>query len=103
MGNSQKLPLKANNNTFSTSRFKVIRNIILTSVAVSLIFFGGYFVGYRGFVANLGSGRVSIDRINPEDHSDLDFSLFWRILDIVTKENLSDEIRERDLVYGAIS
>jgi len=80
-----------------------LRNGLLASIIAVLIFIGGFTAGRNGFVAQKAlQGNISISREVPLDKN-LDFSLFWRVWDILFEKYLTqDNLDVSDMVYGAI-
>lgn len=84
--------------------FLKVGKVIVSLLIMSVAFSGGYYFGIKGYQAKYNdSGDVTIDRGNPEDREDLDFSLFWRVWDTLDARYFDSEMLEpRKMVYGAI-
>lgn len=79
--------------------------LIVVGIGVAAIFFtGGYLVGRNKLQIELTrKPKVTVNRENPQDHQDLDFSLFWRTWDTIHASYFDKkEIDDSKLVYGAI-
>jgi carboxyl-terminal processing protease len=85
--------------------YKLIRRIFLVIFIISLSFSGGYIFGYKGYTTTIdGFPKVNIDRTNPEDMGELDFSLFWKVWDTLGEKYYDpDKLIDSKMVYGAIS
>lgn len=83
---------------------KKVSKILFGIIIIASTFFGGYYLGLKGFSAQYNdTGNVTIDRQAPEDREDLDFSLFWRVWDTLDSRYFdSEKLDSRKMVYGAI-
>ncbi|QQS39502.1 PDZ domain-containing protein [Candidatus Woesebacteria bacterium] len=81
------------------------RKLIVVLGAISLVFFGGYWTGRRGFVASYkGSANVVINRELPVEKEDISFDLFWQVWDsLENKYYDKNKLVDEYMVYGAIS
>jgi carboxyl-terminal processing protease len=78
--------------------------IILVSLLISIsTFFGGYYLGKRGFEYEIKKNPPYIVVLNkfPEDQ-ELDFSLFWEVWDLVQANHLDRPLNASEMMYGAI-
>ena len=84
--------------------FSFIRNIFISIFAISIAFGVGYALGFKGLYSDLfGYPKVTIDRSNPSDKKDLDFSLFWRTWDTLSAKYYDkDKLIQAKMVYGAV-
>ena len=84
--------------------FSFIRNIFISIFAISIAFGAGYALGFKGLYSDLfGYPKVTIDRSNPSDKKDLDFSLFWRTWDTLNAKYFDkDKLIPAKMVYGAV-
>lgn len=91
------LPIKMN--------FTVVRKVILTTIATGLVFVSGYYLGVNGFRLESASfPKLKLSREMPSNRSDLDFSLFWKVWDVIDSEYYDrSKINVSKMVYGAIS
>lgn len=91
------LPIKMN--------FTVVRKVILTTIATGLVFVFGYYLGVNGFRLESASfPKLKLSREMPSNRSDLDFSLFWKVWDVIDSEYYDrSKINVSKMVYGAIS
>lgn len=81
-----------------------LRKIVLTVLAVCLIFSVGFIAGNNQlFAKKLSISDVKIDRSIPGTRNNVDFSLFWRVWDSL-EESYFDKSRldPGKMVYGAI-
>lgn len=85
-------------------KYLYVRKALLYSLAVSIIFSLGYYLGLNGFKLESGSfPKISISRSIP-DNRDVDFGLFWRIWDTIDASYYDKtKIVPQKMVYGAIS
>ncbi len=90
-----------------TPRFniKIVRNIFLFIFFLVFFFLVGYYLGYKGYQANLVAyPKVTIERINPDDKNELNFSLFWKVWDMLSAKYYDPKkLIPSEMVYGAIS
>ena len=89
---------------FPSVSFSILRKVLFFVFLISITFASGYAFGLKGFYASLDKfPNVNITREVPAQQGDLDFSLFWRIWDILdTKYYDKASIIPAKLVYGAI-
>lgn len=83
----------------------VIRKVILTSFVAVLIFGGGYYLGLRDFQVKSENNfpTVTISRELPGTKKNLDFSLFWKVWDMMDSLYFDkSKLIESKMVYGAI-
>lgn len=84
----------------------VIRRVILSVVVLTAIFAGGYYLGLRNLQVLTTSNRypvVTISRELPGTRKNLDFSLFWKVWDMLDASYFDKtKIIPSKLVYGAI-
>ncbi len=85
-------------------KFDYVRKVLLVSLLVGFAFTGGYFLGVRGYSAEVTKSlRVNINRATPPDKN-VDFSLFWQTWDILSEKYYDKtKLNARQMVYGAIS
>lgn len=81
-----------------------LRRLLFIFVIVAGAFSGGYLLGNKGYKADLkGVTNVTISRDLPENHKDLDFSLFWRVWDTLDEKYFDKtKLVRSKMVYGAI-
>lgn len=86
-----------------SKKAKFQKLLIVVLVAVSF-FYGGYFYGKRGYEFELKRNppEVKIINKNPGEQT-VDFSLFWRVWDLVSTDYLNRPVNAQDMLYGAIS
>jgi carboxyl-terminal processing protease len=78
------------------------RYFIVTLFTISA-FFGGWYFGKRGYIYEIRKNPPEIKITNryPNDQT-IDFSLFWRVWDMVAAEYLERPVDGREMLYGAI-
>lgn len=88
---------------FPKITLKNLRKYILVLFIVLTSFAAGYLVAVNGYRASLNGNDVTISRELPEDKGDLEFSLFWRVWDVL-ETSYFDKVKldPREMVYGAI-
>jgi carboxyl-terminal processing protease len=80
-----------------------IRFIALSLIALILVFMAGYWSGGRNLSLGSESGKVTINRQEPQDKSDVDFALFWQVWDKIESSYFDkSKIDHKKMVYGAI-
>lgn len=83
--------------------FSKVRSSILVLFIIGVSFTGGYYLGVKGYSAQVTKSlQVNINRKNPPDKN-VDFSLFWQVWDIVsTKYYDKTKLDAGQMVNGAI-
>ncbi len=86
-----------------STKAKFQRFLIVVLVATSF-FYGGYYYGKRGYEFEIKRNPPEINIINknPGDQ-EIDFSLFWRVWDLVSSDYLDRPVDGEKMLYGAIS
>ena len=88
---------------FPKITLKSLRKFILVFFVVLASFTGGYLVATQGYRAKINGNNVTISREVPQDKEDLEFSLFWRVWDVLETSYFDkDKLDQREMVYGAI-
>jgi len=85
--------------------FSVARKVILISVFASVLFVSGYYFGINGFrIDSVNFPKIEISRETPRNRLDVNFSLFWKVWDILDASYYDkSKLNPSDMVYGAIS
>jgi carboxyl-terminal processing protease len=85
-------------------KFHTTRKVLFIAFAIFGVFSFGYVLGFRGVGSQFSDEpNVIIDRNLPQDKKEVNFNLFWRVWDIVDSSYFrSDDIKESEMVYGAI-
>ncbi len=85
------------------SRFTKFQIILVTFLIGVSTFYGGYYLGKRGFVYEVKKNPPSIQVHNqyPGDQ-EIDFALFWEVWDLVGKTYLERPVDGQKMMYGAI-
>jgi len=80
-----------------------LRKTFALILLVVISFYGGFVARDNGFTLKQKEGQVFVTREIPPERGDLEFSLFWRIWDILDSNYFDKSvINERALIYGAI-
>ena len=84
--------------------FSKVRNLILVLIIVIGTFAGGYFLGVKGYKAEVTKAlQVNISRAVPPDKN-VDFSLFWQVWDTLSAKYFDkSKLVPVQMIYGAIS
>lgn len=84
-------------------KFKRFQNYLITFLVAVGFFYGGYYLGKRGFIFEVRKNppKVEITNSYPAD-SELDFSLFWEVWDLVSNKYLDRPVNPQEMMYGAI-
>ncbi len=82
-------------------KFQTILSVFLLSI---ITFFGGYYVGKRGYLIDVVNNppQITVVNQNPGDMQ-IDFALFWEVWDVLSKNYLERPLDPQKLYYGAIS
>ena len=82
-------------------KFKRLFTIILVATG---FFYGGYYMGKRGYVFEVRKNPPKIEIINqyPGD-TKVDFALFWQVWDLLNTTYLERPVDQKKMLYGAIS
>jgi len=83
--------------------FAKARKIVLVLITVIAVFGSGYFLGVKGYRAELEKSlQVNFVRLVPPDKN-VDFSLFWQVWDTLSAKYFDKtKLIPSQLVYGAI-
>lgn len=83
--------------------FLKVRKLFLVAFIVVLSFVGGYFLGVKGYKAEVNKAlNVKISRETPPDKN-ADFALFWKVWDIVASRYFDKtKLIPSEMVYGSI-
>ncbi|EKD99984.1 MAG: hypothetical protein ACD_22C00117G0003 [uncultured bacterium] len=82
---------------------KFQRILIVFLVAIGF-FYGGYYFGKRGYLFEVRKNPPQIKIINQSPSSQtVDFSLFWKVWDMVGQDYLERPVDPQEMLYGAIS
>jgi carboxyl-terminal processing protease len=84
--------------------FAKVRKIIIVFLMVIGIFTGGYLLGVNGYKASINKvSGLKIEKQLPADKINVDFSLFWRVWDVLEKSYFDkSKINQGKMIYGAI-
>lgn len=83
--------------------FFKVRKFVLAIFVLGLTFAGGYFLGVKGYKAEVDRAlRVKVSREVPPDKN-VDFSLFWNVWDTLSEKYYDkSKLVPAEMVYGAI-
>ncbi|MFC1722334.1 S41 family peptidase [Patescibacteria group bacterium] len=86
-----------------SAKAKFQRFLILVLISISF-FYGGYYYGKRGYAFDIKRNPPKIEIINnnPSDQA-VDFSMFWKVWDLVSEDYLERPVDGQKMLYGAIS
>lgn len=81
-----------------------VRKIIASVFLAVALFSSGYFLGTSGFKAKVNKAKnIQIVRELPPDKHNIDFSLFWKVWDILEAQYFDkSKINRTEMIYGAI-
>lgn len=84
--------------------FSKVRKFILFLVIAGVLFGGGYYLGVKGYKAEVTKAlQVNISRVIPPE-ANVDFSLFWQIWDTLSAKYFDkSKLVPAQMIYGAIS
>jgi carboxyl-terminal processing protease len=84
--------------------FNKLRKLLLVVLVLATIFSSGYFLGNRNFRASFEKfPQITISRDNPPGKESIDFSLFWRVWDVLGESYFDKtKLNPVKMVYGAI-
>lgn len=75
--------------------------ILLISVST---FYGGYYVGRRGFEVQVKKNPPAINILNKEPKEQtVDFGIFWQVWDTLNTNHIDRPLDAQKLIYGAVS
>lgn len=79
------------------------QKLLITFLLVVSAFFGGWYLGKRGYVYEVRKNPPKIEITNqyPNDQ-DVDFSLFWDVWELLEAEYLERPVDGQKMLYGAI-
>lgn len=81
-------------------KFQYLAFLILFGVGT---FFGGMYLGMRGYTYELSTATPYIQVSNKDSiNTNVDFSMFWSVWDLIFDEYLLKPIEPQKLLYGAI-
>jgi carboxyl-terminal processing protease len=83
--------------------FSKVRNLILGFLILLAVFGSGYYLGVKGFRAEVTKAlQVTISRETPPDKN-VDMTLFWNVWDVLSKDYYDkSKLIPSQMVYGAI-
>ena len=83
--------------------FLKARKIILSVLILVATFVGGYYLGVKGYRAEISKAlNITFSRAVPTDKN-VDFSLFWQVWDLMTEKYYDkSKLVPSQMVYGAI-
>lgn len=86
------------------SKFQKFQTFLLITILTSAGFFGGLYLGRRGFYYELKKNPPYVEIVNkyPKDQK-VDFALFWDVWNMVGDKYLERPVDRQKMLYGAIS
>ncbi|MFZ2664154.1 MAG: S41 family peptidase [Patescibacteria group bacterium] len=87
-----------------TLKFQKFQRLLIIFLVAVGFFYGGYYMGKRGFIFEVRKNPPKIEVINqyPAD-KEIDFSLFWNVWDLLNNSYLERPVDPQKMLYGAIS
>ena len=87
-----------------TLKFQNFQRLLITILVAVGFFYGGYYMGKRGFLFEVRRNPPKIEVINqyPAD-KEVDFALFWNVWDLLNNSYLERPVDPQKMIYGAIS
>lgn len=84
-------------------KFRRFQRYLITLLIAVGFFYGGYYLGKRGFIFEVRKNPPKIEVTNryPSD-SEIDFALFWEVWDLVGAKYLDRPVDPEEMMYGAI-
>lgn len=88
----------------NTSPFEKFQRFLITILIAVGFFYGGYYMGKRGYVFELRRNPPKIEVINthPPDQK-IDFQRFWEVWDLVSENYLERPVDGQKMLWGAIT
>lgn len=85
------------------SSFEKFQRFLITVLVSAAFFYGGYYLGKSGYLIEVRKNPIKVEIKNQlPKNKDLDFSLFWEVWDIVSKDYLERPVDNQKMIYGAI-
>lgn len=85
------------------SPFEKFQRFLITILIAVGFFYGGYYFGKSGYIFEVRKNPPKIEIKNQYPGSkEVDFSLFWEVWDIVSKDYLERPVDAEKMLYGAI-
>jgi carboxyl-terminal processing protease len=86
------------------SAFEKFQRFLITVLIAVGFFYGGYYMGVRGFVFEVRKNPPKIEIINkyPPDQK-IDFGRFWEVWDLVSQNYLERPVDAQKMLWGAIT
>lgn len=87
-----------------TSPFEKFQRFLITVLIAVGFFYGGYYMGKRGYIFELRKNPPKIEVINrhPSDQK-IDFARFWEVWDLVSQDYLERPVDGQKMLWGAIT
>jgi carboxyl-terminal processing protease len=87
-----------------TLKFQNFQRLLITILVAVGFFYGGYYMGKRGFLFEVRRNPPKIEIINqyPADKA-VDFTLFWEVWNLLNTSYLERPVDPQKMLYGAIS
>jgi carboxyl-terminal processing protease len=84
--------------------FEKFQRFLITILIAVGFFYGGYYMGKRGFVFEVRKNPPKIEVLNkyPGDKK-IDFALFWQVWDLINTSYLERPVDPQKMLWGALS
>jgi len=98
-----RLPWRTPRSDDMTSAFKKFQIILFTLLLAGSTFFGGLYLGKRGYEVDIRKNPPQVEFVNKSPTSQtIDFALFWEAWDQVSKDYLNRPVDPKKMMYGAV-
>jgi carboxyl-terminal processing protease len=85
------------------SSFEKFQRFLITILIAIGFFYGGYYFGKKGYLIEVRKNPPEVKIIDQyPNESELDFSLFWDVWDMVSNDYLLRPVDNQKMLYGAI-
>lgn len=85
------------------STFKKFQIILFTLLLSGSTFFGGLYLGKRGYEVDIKKNPPQVEFVNKSPSTQVvDFTLFWEAWDQVSKDYLNRPVDPQKMMYGAV-
>ena len=86
------------------SAFEKFQRFLITVLIAVGFFYGGYYMGKRGFIFEVRKNPPKIEILNryPSDQK-IDFARFWEVWDLVSQNYLERPVDAQKMLWGAIT
>ncbi len=86
------------------NRFEKFQRVLVVLLLVLGAFFGGWYLGKRGYIYEIRKNPPEIKVINQHPgNQTVDFELFWEVWDLLAAEYLERPVDPQEMLHGAIT